>query len=118
MLRECDQITSKMTWRKAISYLELDPRFNLVAEREKEELFDQFLQEKERQQRVSGENPPQAFTTRLTYICLFEGCCKAGAKRKHASIQRKTSSRSRDQYQLSMEEGKVTDCQRKAESIL
>jgi len=51
MLRENTNINPKIPWRKAIVYFDGDNRYEAIPEREREELYEEFLIEKEKQEK-------------------------------------------------------------------
>jgi len=53
MLRENSNVTPKIPWRKAAVYFEGDNRFEAIPERDREELYEEFLIEKEKQEKES-----------------------------------------------------------------
>jgi hypothetical protein len=63
MLKDCEHLTSRMTWRKAMVYLEGDSRINVIPgimdatvitiiERDKELVFEEYMIQREREQKV------------------------------------------------------------------
>mmetsp|Transcript_268 Transcript_268/g.363 ORF Transcript_268/g.363 Transcript_268/m.363 type:complete len:615 (-) Transcript_268:7-1851(-) len=51
MLKECDRLKPNMTWRKALGYFEGDMRIDLVPERDREDIFLQYLYDMEKSQK-------------------------------------------------------------------
>lgn len=54
MLRNCKELNSRLSWRKAIPLFENDNRYIQTDEKDRELLFEEYLYELEKAERVSG----------------------------------------------------------------